>query len=130
MRILVPIDGSDCSERALRYAAEMARKYEGSLRVVHITDVETEATQMIMDRAREALADEGVDSEPTVSIDVQLTFKGSGRIGTDIVKLASEQGFDHIVMGHHGAGAVDRILLGSVAKTVINAHEHPVTIIP
>lgn len=130
MRILVPIDGSDCSERALRFAAEMARRYEGDLRVVHITDVETEATEMIMERAEKVLADEGVDTEPSVSIDVQLTFQGSGRIGKDIVKLATAQEFDHVVMGHHGAGAVDRLLLGSVAKTVINAHEVPVTIIP
>lgn len=130
MRILVPVDGSDCSERALRFAAEMARQYEGTLRVVHITDVETEATEMIMDRARSVLEDEGVDSEPSVSIDVQLTFQGSGRIGNDIVKLATDQDFDHIVMGHHGAGAVDRLILGSVAKTVINAHELPVTIVP
>lgn len=130
MRILVPIDGSDCSERALRFAAEMARRYEGDLRVVHITDVETEATKMIMERAEKVLADESVDTEPSVSIDVQLTFQGSGRIGKDIVKLATSQEFDHVVMGHHGAGAVDRLLLGSVAKTVINAHEVPVTIIP
>ncbi len=130
MRILVPVDGSDCSERALRFAADMARRYEGTLRVVHITDVETEATEMIMDRARGVLADEGVDSEPSVSIDVQLTFHGSGRIGNDIIELATTQDFDHIVMGHHGAGAVDQLLLGSVAKTVINAHELPVTIVP
>ena len=130
MRILVPIDGSDCSERALRFAAEMARRYEGSLRVIHLTDVETEATRAIMDRAKRVLEDEEIESDPSVSIDVQLTFHGSGRIGKDIVEHATTQGFDHVVMGHHGSGAVERFILGSVAESVIRAHEVPVTIIP
>ena len=130
MRILVPVDGSDCSERALRFAAEMSRRYEGSLKVVHVTDVETEATELIVERAREVLAEEGIVDEATVSIDLELAFRSANRIGDDILELAEDGDFDHVVMGHHGSGAVERLILGSAAETVVRAGEVPATVVP
>lgn len=130
MEILVPIDGSDCSERALRFAAEMAERYDASLSIVHITDVETEATKQLMDHAREVLDEAGSDEDPTIQIDLRLSFRGADRIGKDILTLVEEEGYDHVVMGHHGAGRVDRLILGSAAETVIQAAEVTVTVIP
>ena len=130
MRILVPVDGSDCSERALRFAAEMSRRYEGSMKVVHITDVETEATDIIVERSREILEEEGVDDEPSVSIDMDLSFRSSNRVGKDVLEMAEEGDYDHVVMGHHGSGAVERLILGSAAETVVQAGEVPATIVP
>jgi nucleotide-binding universal stress UspA family protein len=44
--------------------------------------------------------------------------------------MATEQDFDHVVMGHHGSGAVERAILGSAAETVLRAEEFPVTVVP
>lgn len=129
MRVLVPVDGSDCSRRALRFAAEFAGNFDADLRVVHITDAETDATEEILRRAKETLAEEGLDVEPEVDIDVGLTFRSSNRVGNDILDLVEEDGYDHVVMGHRGAGAVERAILGSAARTVVEANTVPVTII-
>lgn len=130
MEILCPVDGSAVSERALVFAADMARRYEGRLHVVHFSDTETDATDQILDRAREILAEEGVPAAPEVATDVGLEFRPANRVGEDILDLAAERGIDHVVMGHHGAGTVERAILGSAAETVLRSNAIPVTIIP
>lgn len=130
MDILVPIDGSDCSERALRFAAEMAERYEGTLHVVHVTDVETDATEEIIERAEEILDEEGVVDTPEVELDARLTFRPADRVGEAVLELVADRGYDHVVMGHHGGGTVGDAILGSAAKTVVAANEVPVTVVP
>jgi nucleotide-binding universal stress UspA family protein len=130
MDILVPIDASDCSERALRFAAEMAERYEGSLHVVHVTDVENEATEAIIERAEAILEEEGVADTPEVEIDAALSFQPADRVGKNILELVADRGYDHVVMGHHGAGTVGRAILGSAAQTVVQANTVPVTVVP
>lgn len=130
MKILVPIDGSDASERALRFAADLSQRFGGSLRVVHISDAETDATDQILERARDILSEAGVDEEPEVEIDVDLGFRSAEQVGEDILDLVDDDGYDHVVMGHHGEGMVDRAILGSAAETVLRANEIPVTVVP
>ena len=130
MDVLVPIDGSECSFRALDFGIELARRFEGSLHVVHISDSETDATDEIVERARQRLREEGIAGEPEVSTDVDLAFRPAERVGEDILDLASERGYDHVVMGHHGNGTVERMMVGSAAHTVIEEESVPVTIVP
>ena len=130
LRILVPIDGSETSERALRFAAEFARRFEGSLHVVHVSDRETDATEQLIERAREILSEEGVQGDPSISLDLELSFRTANRVGEDVVEIATEGDYDHVVMGHHGEGTVDRLILGSAAETVLRAGEVPVTVVP
>lgn len=130
MKVLAPIDGSDCSFRALRFAVTFASRFEADLEVVHITDVETEATDQLLERARAILDETGVAEEPSISIDFDLSFRGSNRIGRNILDIVEEDGYDHVVMGHHGSGRVERAILGSATETVLRSDEVPVTIIP
>ncbi|WP_435333672.1 universal stress protein [Haloarchaeobius sp. TZWWS8] len=52
-----------------------------------------------------------------------------GRPARLIVEYADEHDCDHIVMGSHGRSGVSRILLGSVAETVIRQADCPVTVV-
>lgn len=126
----MPVDGSECSFRALEFAIEFARRFEASLHVVHVTDEETDATDEIIERARATLRDAGVDDEPEISTDVDLAFRPASAVGEDILELVAERGYDHVVMGHHGRGAVERAMLGSAAHTVVEEESVPVTIVP
>lgn len=130
MHILVPIDGSDASFRALRLGARMAKDWQADLSVVHFTDEETDATATIVTRARDVLDEVGIDAEPEVSTDIELEFRPGERVGKDILELVESGGFDHIVMGHHGSGAVERAILGSAAETVLESKHVPVTVVP
>ncbi|NIX20649.1 MAG: universal stress protein [Actinobacteria bacterium] len=129
-RVLVPVDGSENALRALRFAAGLARRYGADLDAVHITDVETESTRELLAEAEAILEEEGLEGEASVEYDLRLTFKASERIGNGILETVEEGGYDHVVMGHHGTGAVGRLLLGSATETVIRADEVAVTVIP
>lgn len=130
VRILVPIDGSDCSFRALEFGADMAPRYDATLHVVHVTDSRDEATDAILSRARDVLDANDVDDEPTVHTDIGLDFRPAKRVGKDIVDIVEDEGYDHVVMGHHGAGSVERAILGSATETVMAADRVPVTVVP
>ena len=68
MKILVPVDGSDCSFRALAFAAEMATNFDATLHVVHITDSHDEATEETIRRARDVLDAHDVEDDDTISV--------------------------------------------------------------
>lgn len=131
MKIVVPIDGSTVSFNALRFAADLARSYDGTLHTVHITDVHTDETDRTLDQAREVLADEGIDNDPTVVSDVRISnLRGSNQVGDDILELIDEHGYNHVVMGHHVEGWIGNAILGSAAETVVQSAQVPVTIVP
>jgi nucleotide-binding universal stress UspA family protein len=128
--ILVAVDGSDCSRRAVEFAAGMATRYGDTLRVVHLSDADTDAAEEVLDRARSALpADHG--GEATFEVVVRdMASPTASRVGHEILDYAGEVGADHVVMGHHGAGRVERAILGSAAETVVRGETVPVTVVP
>jgi len=130
VKILVPVDGSDCSFRALEFAVDMASHYDADVHVVHVTDARSADTDQLLERARSILESHGVEDDPDVRTDVSLDFRPSERIGEDVLAIVEREGYDHVVMGHHGAGALSRALLGSAVETVIDAERVPVTVVP
>ena len=136
MQVLVPIDSSDCSFRALEFAADFVRRYEASIHVVYFVDqevrAEQEEAQTAVERAEGILEEAGIVSEPQIETDVWMAqpFRYADRVGKDILHLVEEEGYDHVVMGHHGSGAVTRFLMGSATETVVRGTTTPVTVIP
>lgn len=131
MKVLVPFDASDVSDRALEFAAELVRRYEGTIHAVHVTDVQGPETEEILSSATEIIEAEGLDDDPELVTDAQSSgTRFANRVGEVIVEMANEEEYDHIVMGHHGDGTVDEFVLGSAAKTVADTSEMPVTIVP
>jgi nucleotide-binding universal stress UspA family protein len=129
MRILVPVDGSEASFRALDFAIELAQRFDGTIHVVHFSNDRTEATEAVLDRAREAIEGSSLTDVPNVELIDREVWTDSG-VGKAIVRYAEDEGYDHVVMGHHGSGAVGRAILGSAAEKVMRAESIPVTIVP
>ncbi|MFB6080427.1 MAG: universal stress protein [Haloferacaceae archaeon] len=112
MDVLVPVDGSDCSVRAVEFAVEFADRFDAALHVAHFSDAETDATQTVLDRARTAL--DGAEASVVVEV-CDLDLGTANDVGKAILAYAEAEGIDHVVMGHHGAGRVERAILGSAA---------------
>lgn len=129
MKVLVPIDGSECSFRALEFATEFAQRQDATVRVIHVTDHRTEATDDLIQRAQSFLSQKGLEDTVDVYYNVR-TFRRADSIGKDILEIIEEEDIDHVVMGHHGTGAIGRMILGSAAKTVVQSASVPVTVIP
>lgn len=131
MKVLVPVDGSECSFRALDFATEFVSVSGAELDVIHITDYRGETASTILREVEERLADAGIEGEPEIVTDARLSdARYSNQIGKDILEIADDENHDHIIMGHHGTGRIGRVILGSAAETVVRASELPVTIIP
>ncbi|SEW16773.1 universal stress protein [Halobacterium jilantaiense] len=132
MDVLVPVDDSDCSFRALGFGADMAARYDADLHVVHFADEESNATDAVVERAQRVLDARDADADPEVStnVDIDVDVRSGGRAGSEILDLVDERGYDHVVMGHHGAGTIERAILGSAAETVLRSEKVPVTVIP
>ncbi len=137
-RMLVAVDGSDASRRALRWADFFRRRFGGSLTVIH---VESPFIYQYADMVpeREALAEAAGDDtverpgwmeereewlrEEMRQADVDVASTGLRvAIGRPAVEILAEQdriSADLIAIGTHGRSAVGRVLLGSAAGTVL-----------
>lgn len=134
-RILVAIDGSDPAEKALEEA--LALYGDGEIVAISVVDpaeasyglegdvgdAHDHARQEVEDRlrrARERAQDRGV------SIETEIVGGEPARV---IVEYAEDEGVDHVFLGSHGRTGVSRILLGSVAETVVRRSPVPVTVV-
>ena len=136
-RILVPVDGSEQSDTALEYALEEFGDAE--LTVFHVIDPTGYSgpvgipgtSEEWYESAREEseqLFEQAQSSADAYGVTLH-TATETGRPSTAIVEYADEHGFDQIVMGSHGRSGVSRILLGSVAETVVRRATVPVTVV-
>jgi nucleotide-binding universal stress UspA family protein len=138
-RILVPVDFSAHSEKAIRYATTLANKFGARLSLVHViedpfvtgawqaevfvpnipellNDLIKSAKTQLAERKKD-LAAHGFIIETAVI---------TGRPATAIVEQASTGRFDLIVMGTHGRTGLSHALLGSVAERVVQKAPCPV----
>jgi len=138
-RILVPFDGSPLSQRALERA--ITKHPNDQITVLYVIDpmlavYEAEAKGLpaantwydrMKERADEICADA---TEQAGDRDCEITTATeSGRPARAILEYADEHDIDHIIMGSHGREGVSRLVLGSVAESVMRQAPMPVTIV-
>lgn len=136
-KILVPVDFSTHSARAVQVAAELARRYEGSVDLVHVFDpmayplpdgyvmfTRPQLDEMFA-RFDAELANYQQAAHAAGASRVQSHVR-QGPCAAEICEFAREGGFDLIVMGTHGRRGLNRLLLGSVAERVLRMASCPV----
>lgn len=132
--ILVPTDGSPGFERVIDHAGETARVHDADIVALYVVDAGT-YTGLPMEASWEGVRDV-LDSQGEVALteveqllddEVDLeTTTADGRPSREIVRVARDRGVDCIVMGTHGRGGIDRLILGSVAEQVVRSASVPV----
>jgi nucleotide-binding universal stress UspA family protein len=151
-KILVPLDGSGHSLRALETAIEMAKKFDGNITLIHIYSVSvapvimpepttltpsgvpvmtpTEVSKMV-DAARDVGNQILKDAEQKVgseNIQVETVLK-EGNTVQEINKVANGGKFDLIVIGVRGISKLRELLVGSVSEGVIKHASCPVLVV-
>jgi nucleotide-binding universal stress UspA family protein len=139
-RILCPTDFSEFSERALRRAVALARWFEATVTVLHViqplpwvASAATDAASImvpedLLRRVRDALA-KGLEDFVTpfradaVPIEALLH---EGDASSEIQVVAEALHADLVVIGTHGRGRFDHLLLGSVTEKVLRRLPCPV----
>ncbi|QIB74984.1 universal stress protein [Halogeometricum borinquense] len=134
-RILVPTDGSPGSERVLEHAVELASVHGATVHALYVINSGSFAglpmessweglDEMLHEDAEAAIADvRAIAERSNVQVETSIV---EGTPSREIVRLAERGGCDLIVMGTHGRGGIDRLLLGSVAEKVVRASMVPV----
>jgi nucleotide-binding universal stress UspA family protein len=135
-RIVVGIDGSELSTRALRWAIDEARPHGATVEAVHAWHVPyavaSTATAMqpalFEDSARELL-DRSVEAASGDVTDVRIERVLVGGSAVDAIVDAAKRA-DAVVVGSRGVGGFRGLLLGSVSHQVAHHAPCPVVVVP
>jgi len=140
-RILVALDGSDYSLKALNFAVDLARKYQSQLVLVHVVmrqiyainppeagilagtaivrELEAEG-KVILAKGEETVRAQGLPAE------IRLR---QGVPAEELLRAAGEEKADLMVLGSRGLSQVKAFLLGSVSDKVSHHAKCPVLIV-
>ncbi len=126
--LLVALDGSEASQRALIRAVDEAKLWNARLHAIYIVEtglfsslpydntveimyrVLEKEGEAILERAKKFGADKGV---------AVITHMKQGHAGSEVIALAEREKSDLIIVGSHGKSNTDRLLIGSVSTFVV-----------
>jgi len=138
-RILVPTDFSEHAEDALRVAAQIAKKNNSELILLHMLELPQQSndaimggtsipeTMLFMKKANETL-DEVASKNYLEGIPVTEIVKMDKPIH-GITQISKDYDIDLIIMGSHGSSGVEELLIGSNTEKVVRNSEIPVLVI-
>ena len=134
-RILVPIDGTEHSWRALEYACELVSYTRGSL--VVMTVLSGRMKQHIVEFGSDCLyvqiGDEVLDAAHAIlsgkNIDCTYLLENDNDIAESILRAVDEQECDGIVLGSRGMGVLEGLFRNSVSSVIVENANVPVTIV-
>ena len=139
--ILVPVDGSATSERALQEALRLGQQQGAQLELVHVlADIRlmdansyinyAEMKETMKNSGKKILAKaQTVAQEAGMAADMKLLDANGERIANVIIEEARRWPADLIVIGTHGRSGFSRVLFGSVAEGVVRTSHIPVLLI-
>ena len=138
--ILCPVDFSDASRGALRFAATIAEHFYARLVVAHVEDSllagavanalygEAESRRQIEQELRRFVTDTFERRQPTLA-ELHLEV-ASGTPAFEILRLAFEEMADLIVMSTHGRTGLPKVVFGSTTERVLRETFVPVLVTP
>lgn len=141
-RMLVPLDGSALSDSIVEQAKTIARATRSELmlamilqpvpvllppfvwppeKLTEIPEVRERAGRMYLELWAQELRSEGLE--------VQVRVRTATRVAKEILQLAVDEECSMIAMATHGAGGLDRVMLGSVTDQVLRHAQIPVLVL-
>lgn len=139
-KILVPVDGSISAWKALDYASEIAKKFDGELVIVHIVQMPPTISLISVPFDTAMSAGDAFDEfaeKLTKDVDSKLTNQNVrysvkmeiGHPSQKILEVAEREDCDSIVLGSRGLSGVKEFFLGSVSAKVSEYAKIPVMIV-
>lgn len=146
-KILIPVDGSVASEKAAMKAVEIGKLVNAELNFITVVNTPSDAKYsyfgMNVEHAFIANCEEMLESlirEETKMLDILVRNLDCGDLVTakrvvigkpasEILKIATDEKFDLIVMGKRGLSNMERIFIGSITQKVISQAPCPVMVV-
>jgi nucleotide-binding universal stress UspA family protein len=134
-RILVPTDGSEETRRAVEHAIDLADEHGATVHALYVVNSASfsslpmesswESVAAMMNEEGAAALDQVESIAEAHDVPVERALV-DGSPSREIVRYAEDEDCDLVVMGTHGRGGIDRLLLGSVAEKVVRSSSVPV----
>ena len=136
-KILVPVDFSDYSKNALAYAAEIAESYGAQLQLFHVIEETIHPAYSLSGKSSKIELAPGIEEDCRKRIGQMIQETGiskedteiiinSGQAALEIIKFATDNLSDLIVIATHGLTGIEHLLLGSVTEKVARMAPCPV----
>ena len=139
-RILVPVDGSECSRHAAEHAAALAQAHAAEIALVHVVD------EQVVEELAQHGRDDGLHARERLLENGQVYLRDAARLAEErgvahreeiaegdpcaaICEAADRVGADLVVMGRIGRRGARRILMGSITRRVIETGHAPVLVV-
>jgi nucleotide-binding universal stress UspA family protein len=140
LKLLIAVDGSDHSRRAIDAAARLAAQVQevqvlilnvgdGAVFYGEMAPLDYDALEHARQQLQRQLLDEAEAHARASGLQHVSTLAALGVTATEIARVAEEQGVDQIVMGTHGKGALGSLFLGSTAQRVVHLSTVPVLLV-
>ncbi len=136
-KILVPIDFSDYSKNALKYAVQFAKHFNSSMYLIYVIEPVIYPADFSMGQVAIPSMDTNIQSRAEEeltnlaknfvdpSIKVEIIIK-TGKPFVEINETAKEKDIDLIIIATHGHTGVEHLLFGSTAEKVVRKAPCPV----
>lgn len=138
-RILVPLDGSALSEKAIGPAEKIAREIGCEMVLFRVIDSPLEKSPEAEPEEERRAASARIEKVTSYLKGIASRFEGKGiktriEVGvgyphTAIIAMADKEDVDFIIMSTHGRTGLARALMGSVAEKVVHATGRPVMLV-
>ena len=139
--ILIPVDGSDYSIKAIEACKELAKAFDSKITILNVIPIEfSRGAGRGNFMYVPMLSDEVPDFSVEILKEAKKQFEGmsnqietvgkQGNISDIIVDFAHQNDVDLVIMGSHGLGALkNRLMTGSVTTRVLHHIDKPVLVI-
>jgi nucleotide-binding universal stress UspA family protein len=140
LKMLIAIDGSEYSQRALGAVARFAAQTKGIEAVLlnvrewplyygELPPFDYESIESRQSQQQHELLETALTEARRLGLETVVTQAERGAPATEIVRVAAERGVDQIVIGTHGRGAVGGLFIGSIAQRVVHLTQVPVLLV-
>jgi nucleotide-binding universal stress UspA family protein len=138
-RILVPTDFSIYAENALKAAAQLAKKHNAEILLLHMLELPTQMSDAIstgksipevmlfIQKAKETFAE--IFDRPYLDGIEVTEFIQFEKASDGVLKFIQKNDVDLIVMGSHGSSGIEEIFIGSNTEKIVRLSEIPVLVI-
>lgn len=143
-KILIPVDSSDFSERAVEEGKRMAKVFGSKVTLMYVVPIRVANPRFGIELSRIQIEDPKSIAEEKSAREMLEKYKESfgemkdkvetlivhGMVADEILKVINGDDIDFVIIGSHGIGsALYRTILGSVANKIVHHSSKPVLVI-
>ena len=139
-KILVPIDFSPCSQKALQYAVPLARRFGASITLLHVVEPIVYSMDYGYGPVSRQIPNETMLKQTRTKLNslgkkiagsphLAETIVRTGAVYFEIAEVARAREIDLIILGTRGCGEVNHLVIGSTAEKVVRHAPCPIFVV-